>query len=260
MEAISGEMPEEGEIVIATATEVTKYGVYVSLDEYNNMRGFLHISEISTGWVRHIDRYVRPKQKVVLKVIRVNRERREVDLSLRQVTGEERKSKLIAVKRAEKAFSIMEIIRAKLNISQQEEAALNQKLMEKYGGTYEALEVLVKLGSKAWETLGVNAEQLSVIETVAKEKITIPTVSIRGNIEARSDLPQGIEVIKKAMLAAEAVGDGGVVEVRYVGAPRYTITVTAENYKIAEKVLENAVETAKTAIEKSKGTFIFKRT
>lgn len=259
MQAASEEMPEEGEIVIATATEVTKYGVYVSLDEYHNMRGFLHISEISTGWVRHIDRYVRPKQKVVLKVIRVNRERREVDLSLRQVTGEERKSKLIAVKRAEKASSIMEIIRAKLNISQQEEATLNQKLMEKFNGTYEALEALVKHGTKAWDGLELKEEQLSAIEVVAKEKITIPTVSIKGSIEARSDQPQGIEVIKKALLAAEASGDGALVEVKYIGAPRYTITVTAENYKIAEKILENAVQTAKIMIEKSKGDFSYKR-
>src|SRR6266849_2971525 len=53
-------------------------------------KGFLHVSEISTGWVRNIDRVAKVSQKLVLKVIRVNKARREIDLSLRQVTNEER--------------------------------------------------------------------------------------------------------------------------------------------------------------------------
>ena len=68
-------LPEEGDIVFVNVKQVTNHGAYVSLEEYGNITGFLHISEIATGWIRNIERYVRPNQKIVLKVIRVNKTR-----------------------------------------------------------------------------------------------------------------------------------------------------------------------------------------
>src|ERR687897_2456178 len=109
--------PEEGEIVLVTIKEVTGHGAYITLDEYDGTIGFLHISEIATGWIRNIERYVRPKQKTVLKVIRVDKSRVEVDLSLKQVSREERKSRLIEVKKSEKASAFMHMIKTKTDMS-----------------------------------------------------------------------------------------------------------------------------------------------
>lgn len=101
------------------------------------MTGFLHISEIATGWIRNIERYVKPKQKAVLKVIRVDKKRAEVDLSLKQVSGEERKSKLIEVKRNEKATAFMEMVKVKANLSDNEIDEMEDKILQKYDSVYD---------------------------------------------------------------------------------------------------------------------------
>src|SRR6202162_1959880 len=116
----SGELPERGDIVLCTVREITPHGIYVDLDEYNGINGFLHISEISTGWVRHIDKVAKPQQKLVLKVIRAERSRREIDLSLRQVTNEERRSKLIEWKQKEKAVTIMSMVKKDLSLNDED--------------------------------------------------------------------------------------------------------------------------------------------
>ncbi len=254
------EMPEEGELVLATVGQIRPHGVYVTLDEYNSMNGFLHISEISTGWVRNIARFVHEKQKLVLKVVRVNKARGEVDLSLRQVTEEERRAKMVQVKRLEKAKNIFEAVKANLHLTEEQAAQYINTILERYDDLYEALESLVTKGAKAFERLNLPPEYTSALEQAAKEKIILPTVSIKGVIEARCMQPNGIEVIKEALTAAEKAKTGGSeVKITYISASRYGITVTTENYKIAEKVLEASVNKAKSILEKNKAYFSFTR-
>ena len=66
------DMPEVGELVLALVTSMSSHGAKVVLEEYNNMYGFLHVSEIATGWVKNISRFITVNQKVVLKVIRID--------------------------------------------------------------------------------------------------------------------------------------------------------------------------------------------
>ena len=50
-----------------------------------------------------------------------------------------------------------------------------------------------------------------------------------------------------------------IIEVKYLGAPRYLITVEAPDYKVAEDQLKKAVDRVTTHITKFKGECTFKR-
>jgi translation initiation factor 2 subunit 1 len=251
-------LPEEGEIVIATVTQVTGHGAYVTLDEYNNMTGFLHISEIATGWIRNIERYIRPKQKAVLKVTRVNKVRGEVDTSLKQVSGEERKSKLIEVKKNDKAATFLDFIKSKLKLTDETVKEIEDVLLQKYDYVYDAFEAVSRKGLDAIQNINLSPEIKNAIEEASK-RIPIPVVEISGIMEIILKKPNGIEIIKSTLANAEGSKGSANSTITYIGAPRYRIVVTAENFKVAEKFMNNTVEKLRANIEKQHGTFNFVR-
>jgi translation initiation factor 2 subunit 1 len=251
-------LPELGEIVIVTVKEVTGHGAYVTLDEYNNLTAFLHISEIATGWIRNIERYVKVKQKTVLKVIRVNQARSEVDLSLKQVTGEEKKSKIIEVKKDEKGSAFMEIIKSKLGYDENAMRELEDKLTQKYDFIYDVFEAVAIKGPEMFDSLGLKPEVVEAIEHESK-KIQIPHIEVRAVLEIVVKKGNGIDIIKNSLTSVEGSKNNAKVFITYIGAPKYRLTVTAENFKIAEKVLNQVIEKIKNNIEKNGGSFKFIR-
>ena len=251
-------LPELGEIVIVTVKEVTGHGAYVTLDEFDNLTAFLHISQIATGWIRNIERYVKPKQKTVLKVIRVNPTRSEVDLSLKQVTGEEKKSKVIEVKKDEKGANFMDMIKTKLGYDQIHMKELEEKIGQKYDFIYDAFEAVAIKGTDVLSSLDLKPEVVEAIELESK-KIQIPHIEVRALLEITVKKGDGIDIIKSILSSVEGSKNNSKIDITYVGAPKYRITVTAENFKIAEKSLNQAIEKIRSNIEKNSGTFKFSR-
>jgi translation initiation factor 2 subunit 1 len=256
-------MPEEGELVLATVTQISPHGVYVTLDEYGKFPAFLHISEIATGWVRDIERYAKPGQKIVLKVIRINKTRKEIDLSLRQVSGEERKQKIIEVKKNEKARSIIEAIKKNLSLDDASLLKLENVLLDRYDTLYDAFDDIARRGHKAVQRIeGLPENYAQALQAISAEKIAIPIVEVRGIMDIRVRTPDGIEVIKNALQSIEESRSSSGVQVKttYLGTPKYRLTVKAENYKVAERTLQNAIEKIQSAIQKSRlGKFTFTR-
>ena len=252
------ELPEVGEIVIATVKKTGDHGAYVSLDEYDNIQGFLHISEIAPGWVRKVTKFVKEGDKKVLLVKKIQEDRAEIDLSLKQISKEQRKKKLLDVKRFEKEQSILKNIQDKAKLSSEEVDELEEKLLSKYKSVYDAIIDIATKNISVIDDLKISKKITDEIEELSK-KINLPTVEIRGILEMTSRKPDGIEIIKKMLLDAIKESQNEKIEIWYLGAPRYRLSIIAQDFKTAEKTLKPIVEQIEKNVSKLDGTFKFSR-
>jgi len=253
--------PELGEIVVATVERITKYGVYVMLDEYGK-EGFLHLSEISTSWVKNIRDFVREGEKIATKVLRVDPGRKHIDLSLKRVTKRERREKILLWKRSKKTEGLMRSASQRLGLSLEEvHEKAGVPLQEAFGDIYEGLERAVREGPDALVKPGLSRELAEVLTEVAKEKIKISMVKVKGDLDIRCTKPDGVLRIKEALLKAGKAGAprGTNVRIYLVSPPKYRIEVMASDYKEANAILREATKAAVDSIVKSGGEGAFER-
>jgi translation initiation factor 2 subunit 1 len=254
------EWPESGDLVLATVETVTDYGAYVKLDEYDK-KGLLHVSEISSSWIRNIRDFVREGQKVVLKVLRVDPDKGHIDLSLRRVTKRERIEKIMTWKKERKAEALLRSVAEKLGLSPDDVYEKAGVAMENEYGLYDGFEKTVRDGIEALTRIGIPQNIADAILEVGQERIHVPMVRVKGTIELRCLKPNGVNVIKDAFSNAKKSEKSANTKVRFyvVAAPKYGIEVLAEDYKQAEHTLQKVAQNVVTHVVKAGGQGAFKR-
>src|SRR3990167_3285690 len=102
-------LPEVGEVVLCTVRKILYHSVFVSIEDYEGREGLVHISEVSPGRIRNLRDFVREGKIIVCKVLRVNSQKNQIDLSLRRVNLAQRKNKLEEVAFEKKAEKLLEV-------------------------------------------------------------------------------------------------------------------------------------------------------
>ncbi len=250
------EYPEEGEFVIATVKNIHPYGAFLKLDEYPGKEGFMHISEVASTWVKNVRDFIKEGQKVVAKVIRVDPSKGHIDLSLKRVNQQQRKAKLQEYKRAQKAENLLRM--AAESIGRSFEDAWREvwvPLEEEYGEVYAAFEEAAQGGIEVLKDK-LSDEWLEALKPIIESYVEVPRVTINAEFEITVPTPNGMDVIKEALIKArDRANEEEDIDVRftYQGAPRYRIDITAPDYYKAEEVLEAIADEILGVIRKAGG-------
>jgi len=244
--------PQDDELVFCTVTKILHSSVFVVLDEYDRS-GMINISEIAPGRIRNIRDYVTQGKKVVCKVLRTDKVKGHIDLSLRRVNEMERKKKLEEIKQEQKAEKIIELAAKEIKTKTEE---LYDKVADRAFEKYPYLFLFFRdVGKEKVQIkdLGLSKKETDVLQTIVAEKFKPAKIEIKGFFELKSFEPDGVEIIKKILSKIEKNEHSSIA---YLGGGRYSLRIKADNYKEAEKILARTESQVLSDIRKTgQGSF-----
>ena len=116
---------KKDDIVKGKVTGIEDYGVFVSVDD--NVTGLIHISEISTAFVRNILDYVEIGEEIQAKVLEYDSKNKRLKLSIKDFDYHSNKSKKNSINETKSGFRNLHNALDKWIVEKEEEMAKNQK-------------------------------------------------------------------------------------------------------------------------------------
>jgi len=249
--------PTVGELVIGIVRTIEEHGVIVELEEYGGIEAYVPRSHIASGRVRDIRDFVKEGERVVGRVIRADRGKGLVDISLRYVSKEQARKKLAAWKEKRRIISLIKMTAERLGIKDPEETATTvwNKLSRYYDSPMEALVEAMRRGSEVLKKAGLDEEFAQALLEEAKSHIMTPIYMKVIGIKLISFAPNGVEVVKKALINGinSTTEDGVRVEIHSVGSPKYVIRIQSQDPRAVRRASNKVVETILKSIKQEGG-------
>ena len=265
--------PKEGAFINARVVDIQRQYIYVDLPDYNGLpseevaRGMIHISEISSRWVRNIRSIVRVGQRVVLRVVKVVPDKGQIDLSLRRVNSAQKALIAKEHKYANKFEILLQFLTETEGIDltlMQAYESIGWPIKEQFDFYQEAIEALKEEGEEILNELTdipdhVKDAYLKIVD----ENVEISTVNIIGKIKLINKSGDGITKLKETLNEVVNVIDNPVetrkLTLLYLGAPYYRLEIVTKDYLDAESILSDALEVLESSTQKNNGSFEFIR-
>ncbi len=279
-------MPEIGELVMSTVSEIFPSHVYLILDDFvgmgkdgldrsnfrvsealkDNAVAYMHISEISNSWIKNIKEGLKEGQKIITKVLKLDN--RMVWVSKRRVSDSERKKKINEWKRSNKAEGLLNLLAEHVGSTIDEvHVKLGYPLEEEYGGdVWAAFEDIKEQGIQAMMDLDffkkLDESWRKELERLVNQNVELSQVEIAGEFELTCYASNGVEAVKESIKSAESAitsKDRVEMEFQVIAPPRYRLVVQADDYQSAELFLKKVETKVLKTIKKHGGQGSFHR-
>ena len=234
MEIKGKKMPQLDELVIVTVSKIFPYGAFCKMEGYDQ-DAFLHVSEVSSGWVKNIRNFLKEGQRIVVRVHRIVPEKNMLDVSLKRVTEAEQQRKLEEIKRDKRATKLLEVAQAKIGKNPKMTAEeVKKALGAHFEDAFSAFEEVVNGKENEVSNAKITEDWASAIIETAKENIKKQIRHISGTLTLKCTKEDGIEIVKELLKVKDESG----IKVSYLGAPYYLISVEDEDFKKCEKKMK----------------------
>jgi len=242
------ELPKITDVVICKITKITDYGVFVALLEYDNIEGFVHISQVASSWIKNIHNHVKINQIKAAKVLNVDESKNHIDLSFNRVPSSDEQRKLSEYRLFKRAQGLLTIVAGELKITNDEAwEKIAEPILEKEPELYKGFVNILRNGQNAYPS--IDSQYRERLFAVLSKNITIKDKIISGVISMSSAEADGVELIIKTLSKARKMHDD--VSINYIGPGRYDLKVSAKDYKTASGRFDEITNVISKAIKGS---------
>jgi translation initiation factor 2 subunit 1 len=251
------ELPDIGETVVCKVRQVLGYGAFVELIEFGDKKGFVHVSQVASRWVKNIRSFVKEGQIRAAKVLSIDRARGQIDLSFNKVSSQAQRARIEEWKQLKRGKRLLDILAKSQGVPfEQAWEAVAIPLLENYDSLGEAFQGIALLGEEGAE--GVEKSWLKPLVELVQKSVPVPQKTLGGFLFARSLAPNGVDVLKEMLAGVEKNGLGEI-RLFYSGGGKYDMRATAPDFKSAEKLLGDAADAAIRAMKAANGDARFEK-
>lgn len=240
-------MPEENEFVIAVIKKIMPYGAICNLIEYGNQEAFLHVSEVAPRWIKNIHEFISEGQRIVAKVHHIDKEKNQIDISIKRVSEEEKRRKLEQMNYRARAKKLLEIAVSLSKTKKVNVEELVKQMEDEYGDAYSCLREVSEKGESALKEFQIPKTLATKIVEIAQKNIKKQVITISTTIKLFCFGGDGVNALKECF--EKALKDKNC-KAHYLGAPRYKLSLNASDYKTGEKEMAAILKNIETNSKK----------
>jgi translation initiation factor 2 alpha subunit (eIF-2alpha) len=226
----------EGSVVLCTVKKIDKTNIFLEI--VGDGEASMVLSEVAAGRIRNLREYVFPNKKIVCKILTIHNN--QIHLSLRRVTAKER-DEVLQFHKKEKSLTSM------LKTVVKNPTEIISKIKEKYD-LFEFLEDAresPKLLGEFFEKDEIEKLDKILAEKIEKDK------TVKKTFKLYTSSPTGIHDIKEILNIKNT-------KINYLGSSNFSIEVTAQDFKEANKKLSSALEQIENNAKSKKANFELK--
>jgi len=252
--------PDVDELVVVNVKSIAEMGAYVSLLEYNNIEGMILLSELSRRRIRSISKLIRVGRQEVVVVLRVDKEKGYIDLSKRRVSPEEVVKCEEKYNKSKAVHSIMRHVAETMQRNIEDlYVQFGWPLYTKFGHAYDAFKLAITDPDPILQGIDIEPDIKNCLIKNIQRRLTPQPVKVRADLEVTCFQYEGIDAIKAALKAGEALSTAdSTVSIKLLAPPLYVMVGTFFEKDLGIATLTKAIEIIKEELVKRKGDVVVK--
>jgi len=251
-------LPNYNDVVMVKIDKVNNAGIYVKLLEYEDIQGFILMSDISRKKIPL--RSIKPGIIYSAVVLRIDEEKKYIDLSKKNVNLQQSEA---TKEKFNKSKIVHRIINELHRETNQSIESLYEMfvwdLYEKYEHAHEAFKQIITGSLHILDSFKIQPHILNHFYAILQNRMSPKSIKIHAEIEVMNFGVKGMDDIKESFLEAKKLQYEGIeFQFLCLVAPLYIIKSSVFDLHNGLKQLNNACNSVQKNIEERGGVFQFK--